>query len=371
MELRKYLGIIVLLLLIIPITGFAETVIRSGESVSISNDKGVVGDFYGFGNVVSMSGIIEGDFITVAGRMTLNGEVTDDVLAAGASVDVHGPVGDDVRVIGGEVVIADVVAGDVIVLGGTVNILSTATIGGDVIIYGGSVEIAGTVGGTVLGNTSQLRLDSEVGGDVQVQTGQLILGDNASVAGSVTYESKSILQRSPNAIVTGELLRNDSVTGQGNSERPYRTEIMMALVLAFAALVWFLLSRKTLHTIVVSAAEYSLRPALFGLGVLLIAPILMVVLFTSMVGTLVGVAVLSAYIFTLLLALTAAPATIGILLLQVFNQPVKKLSAPNVLFGVVMFSLLLLIPVLGIYVAAAVVLLTFGAIVERVYNTFK
>ena len=357
-------------LLVLPLSVSAETVLRTGESVSITNDSGVVGDFYGAGNVVTVSGLIEGDFVSLSGRTTHNGQVSGDLLAAGATVDIHGAVGDDVRIVAGEAVIADVISGDLVVLAGTVKILSTATIEGDVFIYAQDAEIAGPVGGTVFGNIRNIRIDSPVGGDVSVHTGQLVLGENADVSGSVTYTSAHLLERSPNAVVSGEVLRNDSASADPE-ESPLQNYIYVALMLIFAALIWYLLSRQTLHSVVQTALEYSPRPILYGLTALIGLPVLAMVLITSMLGIAVGTFIVIIYIGLLLLSVIATAATLGVGAFKILNQPTKNLTVMPLLFGCIIAVALPIIPIVGPLVLVCVFLVTFGAVVERLVTLLR
>lgn len=344
-------------------TALADTVVRTGDTVSVAEDKGIVADFYTAGSIVNISGTIEGDMISAAGRATLNGSVSGDVLIIGGSVDIHGPVGDDVRIIGGEVVIAESVAGDLFVMGGTVSILSTATIGGDVLIYGGQVEIAGPVGGNVLGTYGTLRIDAPVGKDVQVTTKELVLGDNAVITGSVVYESDNIVQRSPNAVVEEEIVRNDRVTGEaGNSD--LKQYLIAALMVAFAALLWFLVSRRTLETITKKATEHSVRPASVGFAFTLLVPVVAAILFTSMLGILVAIVITILYLLVLTLAAVASPVVVGNLILKTLNQPTKKLSLTQIGLGVAATTLILLIPILGLLLGLVVYVVTIGAMID-------
>lgn len=371
MMMKKLATILLLVAFIVPQSVTAETVIRTGESVSISNENGIVGDFYAFGNTVSMSGLVEGDFITAAGSLTSNGSVTGDVLAVGASVDVHGAVDDDVRVIGGEVVIADVVGGDVVVVGANIKILSTASIGGDLVLYGSSAEVSGAVAGTVLGSVSELRLDSAVTGDVQVNTDQLTLGDNAAISGTVTYESANLVQRSPNATVEGEIIRNDRVLLNPTEGDTINKLFLFALALIFAALSWFMLSRKTLALVTETAAAYSLALVAYGLATIVLVPFLTAILLTSMVGSLLGLVLLFSYLGLLLLSLVALPVIAGKITLKLFGQPKQKISTLTILFGALIVFLLALLPIIGLLVLLVLYILTLGTIVSLSYRQLK
>lgn len=365
MNTHKLITVFVACVWLLPTAVSAETVLRTGDSVAITNDRGVVGDFYGAGNVVTVSGVIEGDFVSLSGRTTLNGQVSGDVLAAGASVDVHGPVGDDVRVLAGEAIVADVVAGDVVVLGGSVNILSTATVTGDVIMYAGQAEISGAVEGNVYGSVGELRINAPVGGAVDVRTRQLSLGDEAAIAGTVSYQSENLVDRSPNAVVSGELLRNDSIYGADDERNPLRTYALIGLALLFSVLLWQLLSRRTLHQVANNALQYSPRPLLFGFLTLLVTPLVIIILFTSMLGSLVGLVLLVSYLLVLLLSLVAMIAVVGLAVFKALNQVDKRTTVGQLLVGVVVLLLLTQIPVIGALLITAAFLVTFGALLDE------
>lgn len=346
----------------------AATVVRTGETVSVAEDKGVVGDFYAAASIVNISGTIEGDLVAAAGRTTVNGSVSGDVLVFGGSVDIHAPVSDDVRVLGGEVVIAEPVAGDVFVIGGTVSILSTASVGGDVLVYGGEVEILGPVAGSVLGTYGSLRIDTTVGGDVQVRTNDLVLGDDAVVSGSVVYESENLLQRSPNAIVEKNVVRND-VAGEKGSSALMKQYVVALLMAAFAALIWYLFSKRSLTAITHKSTIHSPRAALFGLVALIISPVIIVILFSSMLGSVVAMALLLAYLLTIVVSLVAVPVVLGKITLDVLNQPNQSVSLLMIALGVLGSTLILLVPFLGPVVIALVFIVTVGAVIDLLATT--
>lgn len=370
MKSNSLFGVLVVMLLILPIVSFADTVIRTGESVSISNEDGIVGDFYAFGNVVSMSGLVQGDFVTAAGNLTTNGEVSGDILGAGASVDVHGPVGDDVRVIGGEIIIAEAIAGDVVAVGGNVTILSTASIGGDLVLLAGTAVVEGVVGGEILGRVSELRIDSAITGDVQVSTNQLTLGDNTNIGGTVTYQSPELVQRSPNAVVAGELIRNDSILGAEEKDNGLMRLVLFVLTLTFAALGWYLISKSSLIRVTTAASTFAPKHVLFGLGALLFSPFLILIFLTSMVGMLLGFVLLFAYLLLLLLAVAAIPPVVMQVTNRILGQSLKITSALTILLGAVVTFFVLLIPLLGSLLLFIVFILILGAIIDESYRKF-
>lgn len=345
----------------------ADTVIRSGASVSIAEEEMIEGDFYSIANVVSVSGVIESDMVAAGGQITLNGKVNDEAFLVAGRVDVHGTVGDDLRIIAGEIVLAEPVMGDVLVIGGSVNILSTASVAGDVVVYAGQATIAGSVGGNVIGMVEDLRVDAPVAGDIDVTTSQITLGSRADIAGSVRYESRQLIERAQEATVSGDLVRSDPLL-PGN-EVSVRAALIPSLILLFSALVWYLVARRSMRLVAGQALTKSVLPILTGFAVFLLAPIVIGVLLVSVIGTLVGVVLLFAYLFLVTLSVVGLPAVIGQFLLLLFNRKTTELSLVTLLVGVIAISLLMLLPFVGQILFVGFLLLTLGSLVNLLFRS--
>ena len=272
------------ILLVTPTVTSADTVIRTGETVSIDSDQRVDGDFYSAASILNLSGEVSEDMSAVGGKITLNGNVGKDALFVGGSVDVHGSVGDDLRIVGGDVILAEPVTGDVFVIARSITILDTASIGGDLVVYGADVEVSGSVGGDIVGNVETLRLDAPVKGSIDMNVLKLTIGDRADIAGTVRYVSTDTLTRSPNAKIAGEITRNDPVKEETNLPGAKAVLIPVLMVL-FSALVWYLVARKLLTAIVDRALVRGIRPVATGFITFFAAPVIIVILTISCPST--------------------------------------------------------------------------------------
>ena len=355
-----------LLLFLTPTAQAAEarTVVRSGDGVSIAEDQVIRGDFYSAANTINVSGTIENDMIAIAAQININGSIGDDALFVAGRTDVHGVVGDDLRIVSNETVIAEPVMGDVLVIGGSVNILSTASISGDVVLYAGDVTIEGSVGGDVIGSADSLRIDAAIAGDIDVTVADLTLGDRANIEGSVRYVSNSLAIQSPNATVVGDMVRNDPILP--GKDMNIRNAMIPVLVLLFSALVWYLVSRRSLTKVANRALISSSRPFLIGLGTVVLAPFAGFVLLISLIGSLVGIAVFTAYILLGTLSIMAMSAVLGMLLMRAFNRPVAELSLMTLMVGVAGVILLMLLPFVGQLLLFALLVVSVGAMVDLV-----
>lgn len=340
----------------------ARTVVRTGDAVSLAEEQSIEGDFYTAAGKINVSGTVSDDILAAGGQITINGSIGADAFLLAGSVDIHGPIGDDLRIISGEVTIAEPVAGDVFVIGGSVTILSTASVAGDVLVYGGQVIIEGPVEGDVLGRVDTLRIDAPVAGNVDISVAQLTLGDKASVGGSITYVSNTLLIQSLNASIGGDVVRNEPILLP--KDMNVRSALIPVLVLLFSVLVWYLIAKDFLGRVVNRALSKSPRQFLLGLATLLFAPLAIAVLMVSVIGTIVGTISLLGYLLLVMLSVVGLSAVLGQLLMKVFNQPSVKLSLLTLVVGVVGVSLLLLLPVLGMFILSGFMILTLGSLVD-------
>jgi predicted acyltransferase (DUF342 family) len=368
MNIKSSLCTLVLgLFLVIP-SSYAEatSVIRTGDTVSVENDQKIEGDFYSAANILNVSGEIAGDVTTIGRKVTINGTVTSDALIAGESVDIHGAVGDDLRVIGGDVIIAKPITGDVFVVAGSVTVLSTASIGGDIILYGGEVDISGAVGGNVLGRAESLRIDAPVGGAVDVKTSKLTVGDKADITGAVQYESLATLERSPNAKIAGDVVRNDPA--EEATTVTHKAFLIPLLMVLFSTLVWYLVSKNVLIRVTERALVRGIRPMATGFVFFFAGPVVFMILILSVLGTLVGVTALVAYIFALLLSLFSVSAVVGQLMMYAYKKRFPPLAPLTLVIGVAGVAVLALIPVFGPLALIMLLIVTLGALVDLVMH---
>jgi cytoskeletal protein CcmA (bactofilin family) len=347
----------------------ADTVVRTGDAVSLAADQVIEGDFYAAAGKVNLSGEIKEDAVVAAGQVTLNGSVGSNAFFIAGQTSVHGTVGDDLRIVSGEVTIAEPVMGDVLVLGGSLHILSTASVAGDVLVYAGEVVIEGSVGGDVIGTVGTLRIDAPIAGGVDVAVEQLTLGDAANVTGAVRYVSSQLVVQSPNSVVSGDLLRNDPVLP--GTQTSIKAALIPLMIILFTILTWYLVSRKTLNAVIERSLTRSFRPVLYGVVSVVAVPIIFTLLFVSMIGTLVGFVLLFGFLMMLILSFVGGVAVIGQLLTNAFNQPVKGSSLLSLIAGVIALALLMLLPIIGQLAILVLTLVTLGAMIDLLFQTNK
>jgi hypothetical protein len=344
-------------------------VIRSGESVGVEASQVLEGDFYALGQDIVVSGSAERDIYSLGGAVTINGSVAEDLTIIGGVVQVHGTVGDDIRIMGGDVTIAEPVVDDLVVIADSVHILSTASIGGDFIFFGSKVSIDGPVAGAVYGTAGTVRIDARVGGDVTVRTAQsLTLGDKADIGGGITYQAPFEFTRGQGAVVSGTITQD--AIAENDSESGTKEIVLLLLILIFSGLTIFFILRKKTERFVGSILEGYGRLGLIGLGMLLALPIVAVILTASVVGSLIGITLIFAYLIMLLGAFMALPVLFGAFFQKLIRLG-DTLTVFTIVLGVFVVVGLLFLPFLGAFALFLGFLMTIGFICTELYRIMK
>jgi hypothetical protein len=354
------------LMLLLPLVAAAETVVRTGHSVSIADTQTVENDFYAAGSSVTHSGTVKEDLYVVAGSMTVNGPVGEDLTIIGGTAQIHAPIGDDVRVVGGDVVIAGKVGGDVFVIGGLLRVLSSAEIAGNVYFYGGEAEIEGVVKGSLMGRAEAFVLNSEAGG-VDVSAVRMELGDRAVVQGDLRYVGADEIERAAGAVVEGEVVHGAEAI---DTEDGSNAGVIFLLAWVFTTLCFFLLLRLQAEDLLADIKREPMRVGLVGVAAAIGAPVLSVVLLATVLGAWIGFVILLLTILLFILCLILMPILLGGYLSSLLFKG-RRLDILSVVIGVLAVMLLSHVPVIGGLLLAAAFLITLGAISYTLYQRVR
>lgn len=362
---KKWLGAILALTFILPLSATAETVVRTGNSVSIGVSQVVEDDFYASAGSVTHSGEVRQDMYVVAGSVTVNGPIGADLTALGGTVQVNAPIGDDVRVVGGEVVISGKVGGDVFVIGGLLKILSSAEIAGGVYFYGGEAEIEGVVKGSLMGRAESFTISGEVGG-VDVSAVNLILGDKANVRGDLSYASVRELERAAGAIVEGDILRGTVTVEEDRGN----ASLIFVLSWIFTTLCVFLIFRSRFGELLREIKRDTARVGLVGLVAFVVAPILSFILLATVLGAWLGIIALLSTILIFLISWVILPILLGGYIMSYLTKG-RMIDLLSVMVGVFTVIFLSYIPVIGGLLIFLSFLLVLGSLLYKLYLAFR
>jgi cytoskeletal protein CcmA (bactofilin family) len=261
---------------------------------------------YSAGASVRPSGTVDGDFVAAGGSVVIDQPVRGDVTIAGGSVSVRTPVGDDVRAVGGEVTIESTITGELFAAGGNIALGKGARIANAATLYAGNVTIDGRIDGPLKVGAQSVTINGEVNGDARLYAEKIELGPTARIAGSMQYPISADLKKSAGAVVSGTVTRampggsareghgamREWHRGMQSANAMWAGSIFTFVALVACATVLLLVFPKFSDRASSSVQTSPWQAAALGFASLLVVPMLAGMLFITILGIPLGMAVL-------------------------------------------------------------------------------
>lgn len=367
------LVLLVLFLLTLPVVAVqAET--RLGDSIVIS--EAVMEDLYALGGRLRIDGSVDGDAVLAAGTVAIEGNVEGDVSAGGGQIEISGGVGDDLRAAAGNVTLRGFVTDHAVIVGGAVSIAEGSAIAGRTWIAAGTLDMAGQIGADLRVYARTVVIAGQVRGNVEITAREIRIEPGAVIGGHLVWHSEQPPLIAEDALILGDV----AGTGGPVDELPEVAApaldgwaLGVAIIVAAAGLFWLSPSLVERSGALLYASP--VRTLAIGAIAISLTPFLIVVLFVSVLGWLLGLLMLAAYVLAVLLA--------GLLGLLMLVQLIRiRLAAQEpvpptgrrigwrellLLLPVTVFTLLLQsVPVLGTLFSLLVLLAGFGALASLV-----
>lgn len=317
------------------------------QGVSHTTSKG---NAYYAGGDLNISESYTGDIFAAGGNVSITGGAADDVLAAGGTVRLSGKVGGDARIAGGNVSIEKEIGGEAMIAGGNVRLLPGADVKGDLIAAAGDIAVEGNIGGSVRISGGNVAINGAVDKGVEVKAGRLIIGKNAVISGDLRYESPQEA-----VIEHGAVIKGEKIFKPREYARPLKKLMVLLWVwwfvklfaVATAALVINFAMRKRTEEFTAFALSRFGRETLTGFVLLLMIPVAILILFATVLGALLGLIGVFAYIALITPAIVFGALVFSRLVGRYVFKKEQFLTWPVILLGVFLYEILGLIPVLG------------------------
>lgn len=262
---------------------------------------------------------------------------------------------------------------DVFVAGASISFKEEAFIGRDAFFAASSIMLSGTVNGDFRSYSDSIELkNTTINGDVVINSSSIIIGENVNIAGEFKYND--------DAVIEGEdLLNAFAITTYSSSDETIAKEELLTTIssklinflnLVILGVLICLLFGKYVTKMYKKYENlpFGTYAKQFGHGflVLFVTPLLGVMLVTTTIGMSVGLVLLALYIMAIYIS--------RILLAIIFgNMFIKKVLHKKVnnylglLIGLVVITLVTMIPYLGGLVTFVLLLLGLGV----VFHLFK
>jgi cytoskeletal protein CcmA (bactofilin family) len=362
-------GAMMLFLLLAGGQAFADSESAASTEEHAVLPVGVVvkGPFFATGKTVEISGTVEGDLYAAGGRVLIDGVVNGDLLVAGGTVLLSGRVAQDVRLAGGKATVTGEIGRNLTMAGGHLELTPGAHLGGSVVAAGGQINLAAPVPGDAVVAGGSLLLNAPVGGTVKAAGGEIRLASQAEVAGDLLYWSGEAASIAPGARIGGRVIRKPLPAEMPSTETffgAYLTfKLMAALVNFVSTLVLGLLLLHFFPLFSIRASDsVGLRPLpCLGLGlvILVMVPAAALLLAVTVVALPLALLLLASYLPMLYLARIFPILWLGRALFHRWRRPGREKAAFAT--GLLLYSLLTLVPVLGGLLALLAILSGLGA----------
>lgn len=339
MKMRTYLFLMIIVVL--PLTAIAA----NGLPFNTAR-----GNIYSAGCSNTVTENAANDIVAAGCNVVISGNAGNEVLAAGGSVSLLGKTGGDVRVAGGNVTIDTVVGGEALLAGGHILLQPRTVIRNGLFAAGGDINIEGTIYGhtRIMGGT--VSINGTVNNDIEIKAQRLIIGNKAVINGNLRYSAPQEAAIAQGAAINGETVFTHMRVAPHREKLAHFIWIwwlIKLIAVATAALViYFLLTKKTEEFTALALDRFA-RELLTGFIVLVTIPALVLILFITGVGALLGIIGAFLYVsFIMLSGVLGAVVFSGLLRRYAFKKAFA-VTWSLILLGVFVYQVFGLIPVLG------------------------
>ncbi len=358
------LFVFVAVFLVVGTASAAQFMGPSGNSGNTVVHEGTFDDLYVGGGNTAIQADVTGDLFAGGGSVTVSKNVGGDLFAAGGNVNISGDISGDARVAGGTVSLTSDVNEDVLVAGGTV-LLAGKRIGGDLWAAGGSIVVDSEIVGDVKIAGEEVLLNGVIAGSVEVTAEKLTFGPQSRVSGTVSYKGPQEAVIETGAVVPQISYEQTKARSAGKSFVPIFTiAFLVKLVAMFlAALLLLKLFHKCVNDVSKNAYGSPWKSFGIGLASVILAPIAIILLFVTVIGFYVALAVLAAFALALIAGALIASIFAGGLVMKWIRKKDKITTGwREALVGIIVLAIIGLIPFIGWIVVAATFLTAFGSL---------
>ena len=374
-KLLAFLTLTILFALLLPLRSFAYDNFVSKDTVFLQKGETVNSDYYASGGSVFVDGTVVGDAYVAGGNVVINGLINGDLLTAGGNVSINGRVTGNVRAAGGQVIINGQVDRNVTVAGGSVSLQQPAVVNGSLTAVGGNLLIVAPIGKSAVLAGGQVNINSVIGGDVRVSAEQLTVLQNAKVNGGLSYWSPNQAHVVQFTVKNGVTFHKTDLKSR-DYQKVSREKIAAAagafgvfwILVSFSAS--FLVGLILLHFMPVFMQDIEktihgslLKSLVIGFITIVLFPVAIVMLCITLIGIPFAALLGVAFVLVALLNQIFVAYAIG-------KKLLPKRNAFSLFIGLIIYSVVSWIPVVGWMFSALVLFIGMGAVVQVKKNLY-
>ncbi|MBT3230403.1 polymer-forming cytoskeletal protein [Candidatus Uhrbacteria bacterium] len=359
----------------LPITASAAY-FESGEQVSVN--EAMSEDVYVAASMVTVSAPVSSDVFVAGASVNVTSDVSEDLFAAGSQVIITGDIAGDARIGGSSVIIGGNIGDELFAAGSLVQV--TSEVQGDAHIGAAAVIIDGTIHGDLVLGAGSAIINGTVLGNVVAYVDEITIGSGAQIDGILTYhtdEEVDFGDANISEVVFVESVAATNVKsdfGLDDISGPLSALSSLALFIKFlgilvismiVGLVW----PKTASLIADRSTKKFAISLMTGLVTVIVVPVATILLLISAIGWPFATALAPAACLLTIIATAYTGTVLGNVIIRMFKkQSNTAITWYGILLGVVLMSLLTLIPIIGWLAVCIVYVTVLGSILGLLYD---
>jgi cytoskeletal protein CcmA (bactofilin family) len=355
----------ILLLGCVPASAQMDDIWRAGARVNVIASEHY--DVWAAGAVVSVRGTVNHELTAAGAEIDVDVTTKGDSRLAGAIVSVKGNIEKDLYIAGARLNVDARIGGSLAAGGARLIIGSQSEIAGPMRLAGADVVFAGSSRGSAEIYGDAVQIDGRIGGNLLVRARSVTIGKTAVLEGDAVFETLNDPDIEEGATLRG---RQTVTLPRPNPRETFSVARALAAVVLFGigaglilGLILLIAARPIVEQTIVQIRDAPFRSLLIGLTAVISVPLIAVALMATVIGMPIGVLTLLAFPLLLLVAWVVAAFAIADWL---FNRSRTERSFGGrlllLLAGLVVITLIGVVPVLGVLVWLLVVLLGLGAL---------
>lgn len=337
--------------------------IRNGDNVVIEEGTIIDDDLVIAAQSATVNGVVKGNLLVVAERAVIAGQVDGSVIALARSVQCTAPVGGSLYGAAESLDLNSTVGRNVAAAGREINLGETSVIGRDALLAGQSVTALGGIRGLLEAAAGSAVVGGNVGESARLWIQNLRLTDSARIGGNLIYVSSAAASISQGAKIGGRVIHRFPRP----RVRPERRRALFGIFAVFRFIWLFVFAGlvvaiwpRALHRASERIRTAPLWSLLVGFLVIVVTPFIALLLLipTAPGGLIVG----GAWLITLYVGQVVTAVFVGSWVFRLLAR--REITRPVLaaLAGVVIITLLSLIPYLRFLVRVVVLLFGVGGL---------
>ncbi len=306
--------------------------VKAGETITVSASETIDSMLFAGGTNINIAGIVNGDVYCAGQTITISGTVNGDVICAGQTLTVSGTIDGSVRLAGQTVSITGTISKSATVGAQTLTIDTNAVIGRDLLGGSQTTTINGTISRDIVAGANSLTVNGKIDHNIKGAIESFTVGSAGYIGGDVEYTGSNDPVISSGGSIVGKVTRtapetetkNTSYAPMAFTAGSFVYMLVMMLILGAVLIAMF---PRIFREAATKTIEKPGKAFLFGLSASVIAPVLIIMLFVSVVGLPLAVLTILTMIMLGILSAPFVGYTVGRVILPESKQDIWTIMA--------------------------------------------